>query len=56
MDWLTILTESAVSAAIEIIALASLALIVWYRQRRALKQGKLENVVLHSSNTKSVLG
>jgi hypothetical protein len=50
MDWLSILTESVVSAAIEIIALASLALIVWYRQRRALKQGKLENVVLLSFN------
>lgn len=50
MDWLNILTESAVSAVIEIIALASLALLVWYRQRRALKQGKLENVVLLSFN------
>lgn len=50
MNWLGIFTESAIGALLEVGALAVIALVVWYRQRRALQQGKLEDVVLLSYN------
>lgn len=48
--WLNLLTESLVAAVVEGFALAAVAFYVWYRQRRALRQGKLEDAVLVSYN------
>lgn len=50
MNWISMITESLFGAVFELIFLGGVALAVIYRQRRALAQGKLEDVVLLSFN------
>lgn len=48
--WWNLLTESVFGAIFDGLLLASIALYVWYRQQKALRQGKLEDAVLVSFN------